>query len=133
VPNKKQQKENKMDNKVTKMYKMRKDEFNAVFRLIVNMDFDELVHGNILEKGNKKFPFSEKDGETLYDMVTKDEVMVIDSDDVPTPTLRDIQYAIKRMEDAIEFAWLDCGLDNVGYRVLVNDWKEVKKILEQGE
>ena len=43
--------------------------------------------------------------------------------------VRDTEYQIKRMEDAIELAYLDSNLDGEHYRMLKNEWSEVKKIL----
>lgn len=48
-----------------------------------------------------------------------------------TEILRDTQYAIKRMEDAIEYAYLDCGMNGEGRRTIWLEWAECKKIMEQ--
>ena len=49
----------------------------------------------------------------------------------PKEVLRDTDYQIKRMEDAIEHAYLECDMNGEGYRVIWMEWKEAKKILLQ--
>jgi hypothetical protein len=45
--------------------------------------------------------------------------------------VRDTEYQIRRMEDCIEYAYIDCGLNGEGYRGLKLEWNEVVKILRQ--
>lgn len=47
--------------------------------------------------------------------------------------VRDTDYAIKMVEDAIEYAYLECGMNGDGRRAIWLSWAEAKKILQQGE
>lgn len=44
--------------------------------------------------------------------------------------VRDTEYAIKMVENAVEYAYLDCNMSEEGRRVIWKNWAEVKKILE---
>lgn len=44
--------------------------------------------------------------------------------------VRDTEYAIKMVEDSIDYAYLDCGMSAEGRNTIWVNWAEVKKILE---
>ena len=49
----------------------------------------------------------------------------------PKEVLRDTDYQIRRMEDAIELAYIEEGMSAEGRRIIWLEWSEIKKILLQ--